>query len=242
MQKFDHSIGCKNLIIALVFEKNANFFAENCRKSQKIVIITSTPWSQWPSLGLPKLPFRPCDCGCGCCRVRVTRSGLISPFLANNYPTSGHTAVASVPSSSNNVELVDSIFSDDFIFLDAVAVVDAVVDAVVFVVFDDAVAVAVVVAAAVVDVVVAAAVVDVVVIVAAVVDVVVIVAVAVVTAAVVAAAVVAAAVFAAAVVAAAAVVVVVTTFVVDVFFSRRVVIFIGRNVHSSHFQHSSRIV
>jgi hypothetical protein len=34
----------KNLIIALVFEKNAaNFFAENCRKSQKIVIIASTP-------------------------------------------------------------------------------------------------------------------------------------------------------------------------------------------------------
>jgi hypothetical protein len=25
------------------FEKNANFFAENCQKSQKIVIITSTP-------------------------------------------------------------------------------------------------------------------------------------------------------------------------------------------------------
>jgi hypothetical protein len=32
----------KILIITLVFEKNA-FFAENCRKSQKIVIITSTP-------------------------------------------------------------------------------------------------------------------------------------------------------------------------------------------------------
>jgi hypothetical protein len=31
------------MIITLVFEKNANFFAENCRKSQKIVIITSTP-------------------------------------------------------------------------------------------------------------------------------------------------------------------------------------------------------
>jgi hypothetical protein len=31
------------VIITLVFEKNANFFAENCRKSQKIVIITSTP-------------------------------------------------------------------------------------------------------------------------------------------------------------------------------------------------------
>jgi hypothetical protein len=29
------------MIITLVFEKNANFFAENCRKSQKIVIITS---------------------------------------------------------------------------------------------------------------------------------------------------------------------------------------------------------
>jgi hypothetical protein len=27
----------------LVFEKSANFFAEKCRKSQKIVILTSTP-------------------------------------------------------------------------------------------------------------------------------------------------------------------------------------------------------
>jgi hypothetical protein len=34
---------CKFLIITLVFEKNANFFAENWRKSQKIVITTSTP-------------------------------------------------------------------------------------------------------------------------------------------------------------------------------------------------------
>jgi hypothetical protein len=34
---------CKILIITLVFEKNADFFAENCQKSQKIVIITSTP-------------------------------------------------------------------------------------------------------------------------------------------------------------------------------------------------------
>jgi hypothetical protein len=34
---------CKILIITLVFEKNANFFAENWQKSQKIVIITSTP-------------------------------------------------------------------------------------------------------------------------------------------------------------------------------------------------------
>jgi hypothetical protein len=33
---------CNILIITLVFEKNA-IFAENCRKSQKIVIITSTP-------------------------------------------------------------------------------------------------------------------------------------------------------------------------------------------------------
>jgi hypothetical protein len=31
------------MIITLVFEKNANFFAENCQKSQKIVIISSTP-------------------------------------------------------------------------------------------------------------------------------------------------------------------------------------------------------
>jgi hypothetical protein len=34
---------CKKLIITLVFEKNSNFFAENCQKSQKIVTITSTP-------------------------------------------------------------------------------------------------------------------------------------------------------------------------------------------------------
>jgi hypothetical protein len=37
---------CKILIMTLVFEKNANFFAENCKKSQKIVIITSTPGVQ----------------------------------------------------------------------------------------------------------------------------------------------------------------------------------------------------
>jgi hypothetical protein len=34
---------CKNVIITLVFEKNATFFAENWQKSQKIVIKTSTP-------------------------------------------------------------------------------------------------------------------------------------------------------------------------------------------------------
>jgi hypothetical protein len=33
---------CKNLLMTLVFEKNANFFAEICRKLQKIVIITLT--------------------------------------------------------------------------------------------------------------------------------------------------------------------------------------------------------
>jgi hypothetical protein len=32
----------KIVIITLAFEKNANFFAENWRKSHKIVIITST--------------------------------------------------------------------------------------------------------------------------------------------------------------------------------------------------------
>jgi pyridoxal/pyridoxine/pyridoxamine kinase len=34
---------CKILIITLVFEKKANFFAENWQKSPKIVIVTSTP-------------------------------------------------------------------------------------------------------------------------------------------------------------------------------------------------------
>jgi hypothetical protein len=42
---------CKNLIITLVFEKNGNCFADNYQKSQKIVIITSTP----DHLGLSKL-------------------------------------------------------------------------------------------------------------------------------------------------------------------------------------------
>jgi hypothetical protein len=54
-EKFDENIGvfcsnysccCKKLIITLVFEKNAKFFAENWRKSQKVVIITSTPGQQ----------------------------------------------------------------------------------------------------------------------------------------------------------------------------------------------------
>jgi hypothetical protein len=43
---------CKILIITLVFEKNANFFAKNWQKSQKIVIITSTPdWANFRLLG-----------------------------------------------------------------------------------------------------------------------------------------------------------------------------------------------
>jgi hypothetical protein len=41
---------CKIWIITLVFEKNANIFAENWQKSPKIVIITSTP--DWANLRL----------------------------------------------------------------------------------------------------------------------------------------------------------------------------------------------
>jgi hypothetical protein len=40
----------QNLIITLVFEKNANFLAENCQKSQKIVILNIDPWSPWSEL------------------------------------------------------------------------------------------------------------------------------------------------------------------------------------------------
>jgi hypothetical protein len=36
---------CKILIITLVFEKNAIFFAENCRKLQKIVTSGANPWT-----------------------------------------------------------------------------------------------------------------------------------------------------------------------------------------------------
>jgi hypothetical protein len=36
----------------LVFENNANLFTENCPKSQKILIITSTPdWANFRLLG-----------------------------------------------------------------------------------------------------------------------------------------------------------------------------------------------
>jgi hypothetical protein len=51
---FAHTVAtfCKNVIITLVFEKNAIFFAENWQKSQKIVIITSTPGhpAQYPAI------------------------------------------------------------------------------------------------------------------------------------------------------------------------------------------------
>jgi hypothetical protein len=55
---------CKNLIITLVFEKNANFFTENCQKSQKIVIITSTP-------------------GCQCTNARLLEKALSSHSFRN---------------------------------------------------------------------------------------------------------------------------------------------------------------
>jgi hypothetical protein len=43
---------CKIMIITLVYKKNGNFFAENCQKSPKIVIITSTPeWADFRLLG-----------------------------------------------------------------------------------------------------------------------------------------------------------------------------------------------
>jgi hypothetical protein len=43
---------CKFLIIKLDFEENANFSTKNWQKSQKIVIITSTPdWENFCPLG-----------------------------------------------------------------------------------------------------------------------------------------------------------------------------------------------
>jgi hypothetical protein len=50
MQNFGHNIG---------FEKNANFFAENWQKSQKIVIITSTHWRIFSSWAIVSFgPFK----------------------------------------------------------------------------------------------------------------------------------------------------------------------------------------
>jgi hypothetical protein len=39
------------LIITSVFEKNAIFFAENCKKLQKVVIVTSNPGHPDPGFG-----------------------------------------------------------------------------------------------------------------------------------------------------------------------------------------------
>jgi purine nucleoside permease len=47
----DTAIFLRKLIITSVFDKNANFFSENWQKSQKIVIITSTPGH--PDLACP---------------------------------------------------------------------------------------------------------------------------------------------------------------------------------------------
>jgi hypothetical protein len=66
------------LIVTLVFEKYANFFAENCQKAQKIVIITSTPGSKMP--------------------MYVQRSSFMSPWLyvrgatVECHPTKCHPA------------------------------------------------------------------------------------------------------------------------------------------------------
>jgi hypothetical protein len=47
------------MILTLVFEKNANFFAENWQKSQKIAVITSTPGCM----------IQP---GCGLCNIATS--------------------------------------------------------------------------------------------------------------------------------------------------------------------------
>jgi hypothetical protein len=48
----------KNLIITLVFENNAKYFAENWQKSQKIVIITSTPGQSQSEIWKNRTHFR----------------------------------------------------------------------------------------------------------------------------------------------------------------------------------------
>jgi hypothetical protein len=75
---------CKNWIITLVFEKNANFFAENCQKSQKIVIITSTPG--WTSRRPPCCAAPPCvpaaTSGVGCETTSCRKPSLpVNPKL-----------------------------------------------------------------------------------------------------------------------------------------------------------------
>jgi hypothetical protein len=94
---------CKILIITLVFEKNANFFAENCQKSQKIVIITSVPgrpdWAIFGLLGdyffrvyLLKITQVDQSCGLLIFKVKVlTKSALGYVLGAYFTNSSGHT-------------------------------------------------------------------------------------------------------------------------------------------------------
>jgi hypothetical protein len=57
---------CKKMIIAFVFKKNGNFFAENWRKSLKIVIITLTQWNKFLKTEIhPELSRR------RCCKIKA---------------------------------------------------------------------------------------------------------------------------------------------------------------------------
>jgi hypothetical protein len=69
------------LILTLVCEKNANFFAENCQKSQKIVIITSTP--DWPKVRPwgKNPPYQKCRLGCILKGLRMANVGIFYDHL-----------------------------------------------------------------------------------------------------------------------------------------------------------------
>jgi hypothetical protein len=77
---------CKFWIITLFFEKNANFFAKNCQKSQKIVIITSTPGANIQPMRNLQLQRR------RCCRLerfskKAKRTRLCTRGVVNFYST-----------------------------------------------------------------------------------------------------------------------------------------------------------
>jgi hypothetical protein len=80
---------CKNLIITLVFKKNANIFAENWQKSQKIVIVTSTPGLCTFYSTISPRPFYQTAIHFrgNCEQCQTTDSCLLKLFAPPNLPT-----------------------------------------------------------------------------------------------------------------------------------------------------------
>jgi hypothetical protein len=81
-------INAKCWIITLVFEKNANFFNENCQKSQKIVIID--PRTKWLLFWVCSLAFSGFVFYWHYSELAIVSGRNILSLTLTSEPTSGH--------------------------------------------------------------------------------------------------------------------------------------------------------